>query len=810
MLAVLLASIVPVRIATAPHIDGHLDDAIWTTIPASDAFTQSFPRDGTAPSDPTRVRVAYDDDHLYVAVECVQHAPRLARLTRRDRDVDDDRISIDLDTAHDRRSAFHFQVSAAGVLLDGLRYQDTELNTDWDEIWRAEVAATPDGWSVEIAIPLRILRIHASVQTWGFQVRRWIGVTGELDTWAYAPRDAGGEVSRYGELGPFEGLSPRQSIALVPFGLMRVVKTDRAVPSQYGDGVSAAAGLDVTWRPRSNIAVSAAVLPDFGQVEADQVVINLTTTEIEYPEKRPFFLQGMDLFQTPIQLLYTRRIGRTAAAPVLPDGVTQLQPAGAASVLGAAKLVASAGGVELAALSALTGDVDAKVAGAVADGAAPDEVPAALGASHHVVRARVGGDGVTIGALGTAQLQRDAGARAPSVTGGALCFTGAIVPPGAPCGHDAYAGGVDAAWRSQSGTWAASGQVAGSRIEGGPPLRLADGTAVKSGDGGIGSELRVAKEGGTFRGELSYSGYSRRFVIDDLGYLARSNVHRVELDLEAYSAQPRGPMLETRSRIEIFGRRNLDGLMLPSGYQWNVSGTGRDLWQAFVELHWRPHYFDDREIGDGRALERAGRLGLELSLRSDPHRSVSASMSLATRGTYNGSETYLNGAIAVRPRDDLELDVEPDVTIARGEPRFVDGSDPAGPRFARLDANSIGMTTRATWTLQRNLTLQVYAQALLATLHYRDALAADPASRVIDLDALRPAGFDPAIYDVREGALNATVVGRWEYAPGSTAFIVYSHAQIPRDDATTFDLRSLPRGPSQNVVLLKLSWAWLR
>jgi hypothetical protein len=129
-------------------------------------------------------------------------------------------------------------------------------------------------------------------------VRRWIGATGELDTWAYAPRDAGGEVSRYGELGPFEGLAPRQSIALVPFGLMRIVKTDRAVPSQYGDGVSAAAGLDLTWRPRSNVAVSAAVLPDFGQVEADQLVINLTTTEIEYPEKRPFFLQGMDLFQT--------------------------------------------------------------------------------------------------------------------------------------------------------------------------------------------------------------------------------------------------------------------------------------------------------------------------------------------------------------------------------------------------------------------------------------------------------------------------------------------------------------------------------
>jgi len=141
-------------------------------------------------------------------------------------------------------------------------------------------------------------------------------------------------------------------------------------------------------------------------------------------------------------------------------------------------------------------------------------------------------------------------------------------------------------------------------------------------------------------------------------------------------------------------------------------------------------------------------------------------MSLATRSTYNGSETYLNGVIALRPRDNLELDVAPDVTVARGEPRFVDGTTRPDPRFARLDATSLGITMRATWTLQRNLTLQAYAQGLLATLRYRDAFVADPADRVIHLDALRPAAFDPAMYDVREGALNATVVGRWGVRAG--------------------------------------------
>lgn len=804
MLPVLLAAIVPVRVSTAPRIDGHLDDPAWQAVPASDAFLQSFPRDGAPATATTRVQVAYDDDSLYIAVDCAQSTPQLARLTRRDRDMSDDRISVDIDTAHDRRNAFHFQLSAAGVLVDGLRYQDTELNTDWDEIWRGEVATTPTGWSAELALPLRVLRIHADVATWGFQVRRWVGQTGELDVWAYAPRDAGGEVSRYGELGPFDGLAPRQSVVVIPFGLTRLVRTDRDVPSPYGAGVSASAGVDVTWRPRSNVVLSAAVLPDFGQVEADQVVVNLTTTEVQYPEKRPFFLQGMDLFQTPIQLLYTRRIGRAAEPPALPAGVRQIEPPGPAQVLGAAKFIASAGGVELGAISAATGEVHAEV-----DGPAAGAVPAALGASHHVLRARASGDGITFGLLGTAQLQRDAPDRYPAVMDGALCFTGAVVAAGARCGHDAYAGGLDAAWRSPTGMWTASAQVAGSRVEGGPPLQLADGTMVNSGDGGVGSELRVAKEGGWFRGDLSYSGYSRRFVIDDLGYLERSNVHLVEFNLEAYSARPIGPMLETRSRVEIFVRRNLDGLAQPSGYQWNISGVGKGLWEAFIELHWRPHYFDDREIGDGRALERAGRLGLALELNSDPHRAVSAKTSLTLRTVRGGSELYGNGTLTIHPRDNLEIDVDPDITLVRGEPRFVDDADPQGPRFARLDATSFGVTTRATWTIDRDLTLQAYVQALLATLRHRDAFIADPADRVIGLGDLRPATFDAAAYNLREGALNATIVGRWEYAPGSVAFLVYSHAQLPGGDGTAFDVRALRRGPSQNVVLLKLSWAWL-
>jgi hypothetical protein len=805
MLALLATAAVlaPTRIHVAPRIDGVLDDPVWATVPESGRFTQSFPHDGAQPSEPTSVRVAYDRDYLYVAIDCVQSARRVARLTRRDRDVDDDRVAIDLDTSHDRRSAFHFQISAAGVLVDGLRFNDTDYTTDWDDVWRGEVATTERGWSAELAIPLRILRLHDRVDTWGFQVRRYIGAHEEEDRWAYASRDAGGEVSRYGELGPFDGLSPRGSLAIVPFALARLVSEDPALPTPYGNGVSGAVGLDLTWRPAPPITLQAAVLPDFGQVEADQIVINLTTTEIEYPEKRPFFLQGMDLFQTPIQLLYTRRIGRVPFAPILPDGANQIGAAGPAPVLAAGKLIATAGPVDIGALSVLTGGVDA-----ITDSAGT--VLAAPTAQHHVVRARASGDGVTIGALGTAQLQSDVLTRHPVVDGMLLCPTGELVPIGARCSHDAIAGGVDAAWRSRDGAYVLSGQLAASKTRGGPTRTLLDGTQLASGDAGVGGVMRAAKEGGWLRAELVYEGYARKFDIDDLGYLARANVHHIDATIGAFSAHPGGPFVEAHTNVEFFYRRNMDGLVLPNGYQWNFGATTRGLWQLWSEIHWRPHYFDDRELGDGRALERTGRLGWELSINSDPRRSLVGAWSSALRSTHAGWEFDLDGDLKVRVRDNVELDIQPAIVISNGEPRYVFASDPDGsPRFARLYASSIGVTTRATWTLTRDLTLQAYVQALLASLAYRDPFVADPSLRVIGIDQLQPASFDPSTHDTREGALNAVVVARWEYRLGSLAYLVYTHSQIPVT-GMGFDPHALSRGPGSDALLVKLSWAWLR
>ena len=188
---------------------------------------------------------------------------------------------------------------------------------------------------------------------------------------------------------------------------------------------------------------------------------------------------------------------------------------------------------------------------------------------------------------------------------------------------------------------------------------------------------------------------------------------------------------------------------------------------------------------------------------------IRGGLSVTAQSTHAGSYTAADASFSIRPRDDVELEIDPELLVTRGEPRYL-ADDELGPRFARQNATSFGATMRTTWTLQRDLTLQAYVQALLATIRYRDPFVADPLDRVVGLDDLQSATFDPAMYDGREGALNATAVARWEYRPGSTAFLVYTHAQVPTDDRATWEPGALVYGPAQDVVLLKLSWAWLR
>jgi hypothetical protein len=841
--------VVAVRASSPPAIDGRLDDAAWALAVPTTAFTQKFPDEGAPPSEKTTMRVLYDDDAIYISFDCEQKSsPVVEHLSRRDRLVEADRVEVDLGSRHDGKSAFQFTVNAGGVLTDAILFNDTDSSSDWDENWDGRVARTAGGWSAELRVPLRILRFSsAAVQSWDLEARRYISERQEIDEWAFIPRDAAGEVSRYALLDGLRGLHPGAPLELRPFVLGRMRRRDVATTQlASGTDLAASAGLDLKWHPTQSLTLDATFNPDFAQVEADQLVLNLTKFETYYPEKRPFFLEGIDMFSTPRQLLYTRRIGRAAPPPALrtsaPFGEQLVDVPTPASIYGASKITGQlTDGWSIGTLQALTAENDASVQ--LSDGSRQLRLSDPLTAFDVVrVKRSLPGNGY-VGAMFTATTHAEstgnyatappgttiavpsssnAAALVTSQTGFGsplqLCPDGSTVSPMTRCFNDAYVGALDWRWRSADGDWVTGGQGTATMLAKGPARGVPDGTVINPGDIGPGLFAFVNKEGGAHwvgDAQLEYEG--RKLAYTDLGYNQRANDYRWRVDAEWRDMKPWKFMLERHVRFEYFGRTTLDGLWLGSGYQLNVTGTFNNFWSFFTEVHWRPTSYDDREVGDGTALERAGLLGWELELYSNPAKPVSFSLETQTQWLYNGFNFNGSGGVLFRALPQLDLEVLPTAVYTVGEPRFAESGPLAGQYlFGKLDAKSIGATVRATYTFAPRLTLQAYGQLFLASGHYDDFSlfqSANPGA-VVHLGDLRPY-FSPLATnpDFQEAVLDMNVVLRWEYTLGSTIFLVYTRSQVPAvvlspGESASLDVSSVGRAPAADVVLLKLTYFW--
>jgi hypothetical protein len=814
------------RVMRAPVLDGVLDDDVWKLAVPTDSFLQKFPDAGQPPSERTTLRVLYDDHALYVGFECTQtKSPIVRRLTRRDRWVEADSVSFAIDSRRDGTSAFEFSVNAAGVLSDGVRFNDTDYTSDWDENWDARVALRSDGWSAEVRIPLRVLRFDDDlpVQEWGFQARRYISARQETDEWSYIPRTVAGEVSNYGRLGNLSDLKPGAPLELRPFAVMRVRRRDAGSGVlASGTDLGGSGGLDLKWHVTQQLTLDAAFNPDFGQVEADQVVFNLSTYEIYYPEKRPFFLEGIDTFATPLPVLYTRRIGWAPPAPVLRSdlGEQLIDAPSPSTIYGATKLVGTVGAWTVGLLTAVTGS---NAVGVQAPGGAASRLADATGL-FNVVRLKLAVSGNShIGFIATTsnRFEPAGGYPAESADPSAreLCPGGEAQARGGRCFRDSYVSGIDWRWRSSSGDYAVSGQAIASIIENGPARTLLDGTVLRPGDASWGGQFYVAKEGGTpWVWGGAYEGEGQKLDFNDLGYMQRQNIHRFSGFLEYRTMNPWRSTIETHTRFDFYDRESLGGLNLGRGYALSTNLRFNNFWGFYAGVHYRPAYYDDRETGDGTALQHEGLFGLELRVSSDPRERVSGDLFAQAQQRFNGSYLYVSGRLSFRVLEALELDVLPEATYTSGEPRYVGAGPVSGEYlFGNLLGRSVGTTLRATYTFTPRLSLQVYTQLFLGARHYAafTSIASDPSAArpIVHLRDLQPAAGPPSNADSEEGVLNVNVVIRWEYVLGSTLYLVYSRSQAPNaalasGQMAALDLGAIPRAPAVDAVLFKLSYFW--
>ncbi|HXV85167.1 MAG TPA: DUF5916 domain-containing protein, partial [Gemmatimonadales bacterium] len=335
----------------AIHLDGRLDEAAWTRAHPISEFTQTAPREGETATERTEVRLVYDDDAMYVGARMFDSDPAGVRsqLARRDAYTEADQFQVAFDSYHDHVTGFVFGVNPSGVKTDQLIGQDGySWDEGWDPVWGAAARQDSLGWTAEIRIPFSQLRFSsAERQTWGVNLFRRIQRKAEEVRFAWSPPSDRGYASFFAHLHGLEGLPQPRRLELLPYVTGREERIAPPTPGNpFNDGSRelGTAGLDLKYGLTSSLTLDGTFNPDFGQVEADPAFVNLSAFEQFFQERRPFFVEGADIFRFGgQQFFYSRRIGRSPQAFADARGGFVHQPENA-TILGAAKLSGRAGG----------------------------------------------------------------------------------------------------------------------------------------------------------------------------------------------------------------------------------------------------------------------------------------------------------------------------------------------------------------------------------------------------------------------------------------------------------------------------------
>ena len=310
-------------------LDGVLDEAAWETAPVVSDFMQSYPNAGARPTDSTQVGVLYDNDAMYVGVRMYDSNPKLiaAQLARRDATgIYSDWLHVMVGTYHDHRTAFRFSVNPLGVKKDVLEYNDTNEDTNWDAVWDVATKIDALGWTAEYRIPFSQLRFPAGEpaggRVWDIQIMRDIARRNERDSWAPWTQQTPGFVNAFGEIDHLDGIPAPNRLEILPYVSLRDTRAPGSSSDPYyrTNDSKIAVGGDVRYGLKNGLTLTATVNPDFGQVEVDPAVVNLSAFETFFPEKRPFFLEGSDIFNFGSirthndygsqYYFYSRRVGR--------------------------------------------------------------------------------------------------------------------------------------------------------------------------------------------------------------------------------------------------------------------------------------------------------------------------------------------------------------------------------------------------------------------------------------------------------------------------------------------------------------------
>lgn len=869
--------VVPVPAATAARrttpivLDAKLDEDAWKAATPITELRQIDPDEGKPATQRSEFRFLFDDDALYVGAKLYDTAGAkgvTTRLVRRDGNFDSDFIELVIDSYHDHLSRAFFDLNPSGVKGDYIGIGTSCCDNSWDPVWEAATHIDEDGWTAEIRIPYSQLRFpRDSVQTWGLQVRRFIKRNNEQDQWSFWRRNESGGPSRFGHL---EGLRiPHQSagLELLPYVVSKSTTEARAAgdPFNTRGRPTMRAGLDLKDRLTSNLTLDATFNPDFGQVEVDPAVLNLSAFETFFPEKRPFFVEGAQVFNfggfscnfcsnaEGMSAFYSRRIGRApTGASLATDENPYADVPDATTILGAAKITGrTSQGFTVGLLNAVTGNANAKVETSTGERETQKVEPLADYFVGRLKKDLMNGN-LVVGGVASGVARRLDDTFAPRLAQHAEMY-----------GNDVFYTWHDHMYvfQAQGAVTNVSGdaqQILSRQMSSARYFQRPDRGGGSSGflsnrlDSnatslrGFGAYARIAKQNGDWFDELQVNTRTPGYETNDYAFQQRADYIWWNANVGRQWTKPRSWYRNIVALVGAQTQNNYEGDNTQRQYHAYFSETTPNFWNVSTFYINRPAVIDDRALRGGPAVRTAPGQFAELDVSTDSRSKLIGSVGVDEYWDAVNANTFnIYGSASYRPVSNFSVTFGPSYSAGYSYAQYVDAfADPTATAFygnryvvSTLYQRTLGLDTRLAMTFTPTMTLELYMQPFFASGRYYDFKEyAAPRTRqtlvygkdrgtiastrdakgmiseyTIDPDGAGPAqAFTIDNPNFSQQSLRGNAVFRWEYRPGSVLYVAWTQSRSA--DAAFGDLRferdreALLAARPDNIFLIKASF----
>ncbi len=836
---------------TPPMIDGVMNDTCWNLVEWTTNFTQIQPTENKPPSQETAFKVLYDNDNLYIFVRAYDTEPdKISKIMARRDNFSGDMIFVEIDSHFDKQTDYLFAASASGAKSDAAMSDDGNNEDDsWNPIWYMKTSIDDKGWCAEMKIPLSQLRFDKnSEQIWGLEVTRAIYRLQERSQWQYIPKGSPGVIHLFGELHGINNIKPKHQIELMPYAVARTERFQKIEGDPFNTGklLKISAGLDGKIGLSNNFTLDFTINPDFGQVEADPSEVNLTAFESYFSEKRPFFIEGQNIFQfMPNQtivihnmysdnLFYSRRIGRYPQYyPSLGDNEHVKMPE-STTILGAMKISGKTKkGLSIGIQESLTSKEDALI-----DSAG--------------VRRKVTVEPLTNYFVGRVQQDFNKG---QTILG--AIFTSVnrdIKSTNLDFLHSAaYTAGIDFQHNWKERTWYVAGNAEFSDIKGStrsitetqissaryyqrPDAKYLSVDSSLTSLPGYGGTVKFGK---TSKKRLQFETCvivrSPGLEFNDIGYMRYSDVIYQGNWMGYYLRNPFWIFNYFYLNINYWMYFNFSATLLSRNYNTNFSAQFKNKWRLNGQFNRESQNISTTLLRGGPSFIVPGNQSFNLNLSSDQSKKLSFFI-----GNYHGSgdvktmrghEYY--GEIIYRPLNSLSIAIDPDYGIQSSELQYINTTTSGGNPiylFGKLNQTTLSFTFRINYTVNPELSIEYYGQPFVSAGKY----SAFKKITQSDADKFKERFFEYTSaeltynpitnnYNVNDGGtysfgnpdfnfrqFRSNLVVRWEYLPGSTLYLVWSQGRTSTDVNGLFsygtDMKDLFKVTPYNVFLIKFSY----